>query len=175
MIAAFGGFEGALSRPHHHFAGQPWEPAGRFSCLSCFRPFNLVLSLFLSYCIILITQMQSSLSAVQCGCCSKASMVQKEIQDCTFHSWREVEPVYWLGFFFGGLSRLLKSMASMMSAYESEWWQQFLVLKLGSSWQSLQAWLCLFDSYLCFNSRSCSADLCQCDLRVNEMVMSCNV
>jgi hypothetical protein len=23
MIAAFGGFEGALSRPHHHFAGQP--------------------------------------------------------------------------------------------------------------------------------------------------------
>ncbi len=41
MISASGGFKGALSRPHHNFARQPWEPAGEISFLSCSRIFNL--------------------------------------------------------------------------------------------------------------------------------------
>jgi hypothetical protein len=41
MIAASHGFIGALSRPHHNFARQPWEPAGEVSFLSCSRLYNL--------------------------------------------------------------------------------------------------------------------------------------
>jgi hypothetical protein len=40
-FAASGGFKGALSRPHHNFARQPWEPAGEISFLSCSRLYNL--------------------------------------------------------------------------------------------------------------------------------------